>query len=108
MESGGPDGLILNNILYWNSPVDTPQPVTVYSYAIETIHKNTNGEDINLNYQQNRQPAIHGAISSLQSMSAYGSISAPLALYASVLSNALSGLRLGEISIWNVNLGADK
>src|SRR6476660_5537796 len=40
-------------------------------------------EDINLNYYQNRQPAIHGANSSLQSISALrGSNSVPLALYA--------------------------
>src|ERR1043165_3359302 len=40
-------------------------------------------EDINLNYEQNRPPAIHGANSSLQSMSALrGSNSLPLALYA--------------------------
>src|ERR1043165_8163617 len=44
--------------------------ITVYNYAI-------------LNYQQNRQPAIHGANSSLQSMSALrGSNSVPLTLYA--------------------------
>src|ERR1043165_5604581 len=44
--------------------------ITVYNYAI-------------LNYQQNRQPAIHGADSSLQSMSALrGSNSVPLTLYA--------------------------
>src|ERR1043165_4212501 len=40
-------------------------------------------EDINLNYKQYRQPAIHGANSSLQSMAALrGANSLPLTLYA--------------------------
>jgi len=48
----------------------------------QTIHKNANdAEDINLNYyKQNRQPAIHGANCSLQSMSTYGAQSQYLSL----------------------------
>src|SRR5688572_10184989 len=33
---------LINNIFrFFNNPVDKPQPVTVYSYVIETVHKNT-------------------------------------------------------------------
>src|SRR5688572_2920508 len=69
-----------NNIfVYSNNPVDKPQPVTVYNYAIETIHKNTNDrrhKSLLLTEQTAR-----GANSSLQSMSTLrGSNSVPLGL----------------------------